>query len=65
MDRLKELRNAVGPEAKDWTEAQLEQLSRDIESMATILLDLYRIQKGAEATDTCGSADFDGFQSHR
>jgi len=41
MDELEKLRNLVGPEADRWTTAQLEQLRRDIDAMAALLLDLY------------------------
>lgn len=41
MDQLEQLRDLLGPTAKDWTRAQLEQLDRDMQAMAAILLNLY------------------------
>ena len=48
MDYLEELRKLVGPEADNWTVAQLEQLSRDMDTMAELLLDLYQFQTHRE-----------------
>ena len=62
MDELERLRQLVGPEANGWTTVQLEQLGRDIDAMAALLLDLYRSRK---ADRTCGSPNFDVQQPER
>jgi len=53
------LRKLVGPEADLWTTAQFEQLRRDIDTMAALLLDLYQSRKADRHAETCGSANFD------
>jgi hypothetical protein len=65
MDELKELRNLVGPEADVWTTAQLEQLKRDIDAMAVLLLGLYRSRSEHRRLTACGSSDFDVPQTNR
>jgi hypothetical protein len=65
MDELEELRKLDGPEANRWTTAQLEQLSRDIDAMAAILLDLYRSPKAGPNPKACGSPNFDVQQPDR
>lgn len=59
MDDLERLRKVVGPEADAWTAAQLEQLQRDIEAMAALLLDLYRARRKRRKPKSCGSPDLD------
>jgi hypothetical protein len=59
MDELEILRKLVGSEADGWTVSQLEQLKRDIETMAALLLDLYRSRESNRRTEHCGLADFD------
>jgi hypothetical protein len=59
MDELERLRKLVGPEAIPWTTAQLEQLRRDIDAMAALLLDLYRARKQDRSADACGLRNFD------
>lgn len=65
MDELERLRKLVGPEANGWTTAQLEQLTRDLDVMALLLLDLYRSRKKDRTVEPCGSPDFDVAQPHR
>ena len=65
MDELERLRKLVGPEANGWTTAQLEQLTRDLDAMALLLLDLYRSRKKDRTVKPCGSPDFDVAQPHR
>jgi hypothetical protein len=65
MDELERLRRLVGPEANQWTTAQLEQLQRDIDAMAALLLDVYRSQKQDQRASTFGSPNFDVLQSDR
>ena len=45
MNELEELRKLVGPDAVDWNRAQLEQLDRDMETVAALLLEVYRSRK--------------------
>jgi hypothetical protein len=59
MDEVEKLRKLVGPEANGWTTAQLEQLSRDIDAMAAILLEVYRSGKVDQDPRACGSPTFD------
>jgi hypothetical protein len=65
MDDLEKLRAIVGPEANGWTTAQLEQLSRDIDAMAAILLDFDRSLKPAPNSKACGSPNVDVRQPDR
>jgi hypothetical protein len=65
MDELEKLRSLAGPAASDWTTAQLEQLSRDMNAMAALLLDLYRARKQKQGIEPCGLPDFDDRQSDR
>jgi hypothetical protein len=65
MDELEEVRKLVGPEAEAWTKGQLEQLSRDIEVLAEILLDAYRFRKADLSARACGSPNFDVHQPDR
>ena len=65
MDELEELRKLVDPEAKEWTTAQLERLSRDIDVLAEILLDAYRSRKADLSARACGSPNFDVLQPDR
>ena len=58
MDELEKLRKLVGPEADKWTMAQLEQLRRDIDEMAALLLDVYQLRK-ADRSDAYGLPNFD------
>jgi hypothetical protein len=41
QDRLKELRNLLGPEEAHYTDGQLQELDHQINEMTGILLDLY------------------------
>jgi hypothetical protein len=65
MDELEKLRVLVGPEADSWTTAQLEQLQQDIETMAALLLDIYRSSDKHGSDDGCGSPNLDGRQLDR
>jgi len=65
MDELERLRKLVGPEANGWTAAQLEQLRRDIDAMAALLLDLHRSGKADLKAKACGSPTFDVQQPDR
>jgi hypothetical protein len=65
MDELERLRQLVGPEASGWTTAQLEQLGRDIDAMAVLLLDLSRSCPASRSAKTCGSPNFDVQQPDR
>jgi hypothetical protein len=64
MDELEKLRKLVGPDASSWTTAQLKQLRSDIDSMAALLLDLYR-SKADRRTNACGLPNFDVPQPDR
>jgi hypothetical protein len=59
MDELERLRKLAGPEARGWTTAQLEQLKRDIDAMAALLLDLYRSRNEGRNAEACGLRNFD------
>jgi hypothetical protein len=59
MDELERLQNLVGPAADGWTTTQLDELRRDIDAMAAILLDLYRSRGADRRGDGCGSPRFD------
>lgn len=59
MDELERLRNLIGPEANEWTATQLEQLKRDIDAMAALLLDMYRIHRRDRSIESCGLPRFD------
>jgi hypothetical protein len=59
MDELERLRTLVGPEANQWTTAQLEQLRRDIDVMAALLLEVYRSRKAVRTAADCGLPNFD------
>jgi hypothetical protein len=65
MDELERLRELVGPEASGWTTAQLEQLKRDIDAVAVILLDLYWDRTAGRNAKACGSPKFDVQQTDR
>jgi hypothetical protein len=65
MDDLEKLRTLVGPEAKGWTLAQLEQLNRDMNAMAEILLEVYRSRNTDRSPSACGLQNFDVQQSDR
>lgn len=55
MDELEGLRALIGPEADHLTMAQLEQLQRDIDALAALLLDEYASRKGSRSVGACGS----------
>jgi hypothetical protein len=59
MDELEKLRKLVGPEADDWTTAQLERLRRDIDAMAALLLDVYRSGEPGQRSGACGLPKID------
>ena len=59
MDELEKLRKLVGPEADHWTVAQLEQLSGDMDMMATLLFDLYRVRGKSRDCEPCESREID------
>jgi hypothetical protein len=65
MDELEQLRSLVGPAASEWTNAQLEQLSREMNAMAALLLDLYHARKQKQSVEPCGSPGFDVRQPDR
>ncbi len=65
MDKLEKLRRLVGPDANSWTTAQLEQLSRDMDVMAALLLDGYRSRKLDKHSDPCGLPNVDVQQPDR
>jgi hypothetical protein len=65
MDELERLRTLVGPEASQWTTAQLEQLQREIDVMAALLLDLYRSRKAERTAADCELPNFDVPQPDR
>jgi predicted nucleic acid-binding protein len=65
MDELERLRKLVGPEASGWTTAQLEQVRRDIDAMAVLLLDLHRARTAGRNAKACGSPKVDDQQSDR
>lgn len=65
MNDLERLRRLAGADANGWTMAQLEQLSRDIDQMAEILLDLYRSRHEEGQRRPCGSPDFDDPRTDR
>jgi hypothetical protein len=46
MRTLQEFRKRLGPFAEKYTATQLEELQREMESMAQLLLDLYLRNKG-------------------
>jgi len=59
MDELEELRRLVGHAADTWTSAQLEQLRLDMDAVAELLLDLYRVHRQSRGAETCRLPDFD------
>jgi len=59
MDELERLRKLVGSDAKGWTTVQLEQLQRDIDIMAALLLDFYRARNKDRKPKARGSRDLD------
>jgi len=59
MNELETLRKLLGPEAEEWTVAQLELLRRDIDGMAALLLDLYRSRKADQSAEACGLPNVD------
>ena len=65
MDDLERLRALIGPEAHAWTTAQLHQLQADIETMAALLLDLYRSGRRVVNENSCGSPNVDVPQPDR
>ena len=48
MDEIEELMRALGPTAKDHTDAHLRQLSRELDLMAGFLADLYRHRRSEQ-----------------
>jgi hypothetical protein len=64
-DELQELRRLVGPEADNWTAAQLEELNRDADTVAALLLDLYRFRNVDRNAETCGLSNLDVQQPDR
>ena len=59
MDDLERLRNLLGDEADDWTTVQLEQLRRDVDAMAGLLLDFYRSRRTGRDFQSSASPEFD------
>lgn len=58
MDELEKLQRLVGPEAKDWTTARMEQVRHDLDAVAALLLDLNHLQKEHRSEGACGSVEF-------
>jgi len=65
MHDLEELRELAGVEAKHWTTAQLEQLRRDIDVLAALLLDFYEFRRANHSPDACGLPPIDVPQTDR
>ena len=59
MDELEELRGLVGQAADTWTAAQLEQLRHDLDAVAELLLDLYRVRRQSQVAEPYGLPNFD------
>ena len=59
MDDPEKLRELMGIEANQWTKAQLEQVERDMDTIAALLLDLYQNRIRDQSADACGLADVD------
>jgi len=59
MNDLESLRAQIGSEANPWTLGQLEQLKRDVELMAELLLDLYCDCNERRGKDACGLSGLD------
>lgn len=58
MDEIEEFKRFLGPIAKDYTDAQLRQLRREMYAMAELLLDIHlykRRRKEPRASDTRAS----------
>ena len=49
MNEIEEFKNFLGPIAKDFTDAQLPQLRREMYAMAELLLDCYLSKKNVGA----------------
>ncbi|MBZ5603886.1 MAG: hypothetical protein LAO79_16430 [Acidobacteriia bacterium] len=56
---LEELRTLVGPDAQWWSLGQLQQLDRDLDVMAALLLDIYRTRKHSRRAGSETYSDFD------
>jgi hypothetical protein len=56
MNDIEALRKRLGPAATAYTEAQLEQLDRDLDAMADLLLDLYIEEMSARRSDEAPSS---------
>lgn len=48
MDEIEELKCALGPSGKDYNDAQLRHLSREMDLVAEFLLDLYELRRSRE-----------------
>lgn len=51
MDMLNELRDMLGPDGTDWTDAQLIRLDHDLDAMAALLVDIYLSEEGRRIPD--------------
>jgi len=54
MDDLETLRKLIGPDADGWIKAELEELNRDLDVMALLLLDMYRSRQRTAEPGSCG-----------
>lgn len=54
MDDLETLRKLIGPDADGWITAELEELNRDLDVMALLLLDMYRSRQRTAEQGSCG-----------
>ncbi len=66
MDDLEDFRLRLGDVANGLNHAQLEQLSRDIDAAAALLLDIYRHRQQNDGDpQACGSPSFDVLEAER
>ena len=59
MDELGEFKRFLGPAGKEYSNSQLQQLRREMHTMAGLLLDIYLQKKGLERPSQNPVKDFD------
>jgi hypothetical protein len=64
MGDHQELRGLLGADGASWTAAQLEQLSRDIDAVAALLLDIYKSREKHHRR-SCGLPSLDDREGDR
>jgi len=57
MDDIEELKRDLGPLAKNYNDAQLRQLSREMDLMAEFLLDLHAVMRSGGRKDKTTTFD--------